>query len=70
MGRHKGGRVSLTAFEAAWLRMHLDTTPDEAVAALDSIGLPMPRRIKAEPYDAWDRIVQKVAEVAPSTHDV
>jgi hypothetical protein len=63
--RYKGGSVSLTAFEAAWLRMHLDTTPDEALDALPHIAMPIPRRIKSDPSAAWDRIVQKVADVAP-----
>lgn len=65
MPRAKGGRVSLTAFEAAWLRMVVDTTAEIAVDTLPDVGRPIPRRINGEPFEAWDRIVQKIADVAP-----
>ena len=64
--RYRGGSISLTAFEAAWLVLHLDTTPDEAIDTLEGVDLPQPRRVKADPHAAWDRIVAKVATVAPS----
>jgi hypothetical protein len=67
--RHKGGRVSLTAFEAAWLRMVIDTSAEIAVDAVDSLGREPPRRVKADPFEAWDKIVQKVADVSPLFDD-
>jgi predicted metalloenzyme YecM len=64
--RYKGGMLSLTAFEAAWLRLLIDTAPDEAVDTLSHVEIPIPRRVKRNPYQAWERIVEKVAAIAPA----
>lgn len=66
MKRLRGGTVSLTAFEAAWLRMVVDMAGDEAIDALPYVGEP-PRRVKSDPYEAWQKIVDKVSAVAPVT---
>ena len=60
----RGGRISLTAFEAEWLRMHLDTTGSEAVEALPYLDGTAPKRVTDDPSAAWDRIIDKVSVVA------
>lgn len=68
MSRLRGGSVSLTAFEAAWLRMVVDMADAEAIDALPHVGKP-PRRIANDPHEAWDRIVQKISNIAPVMED-
>jgi len=68
MTRKKGGRISLTAFEAAWLHMVADPNPADALAALPYLGLHAPRRVEQDPSEAWGRIVDKIASVAPEQH--
>lgn len=65
MGPCKGGRVSLTAFEAAWLRMVIDTSAEIAVDAVGELGREPPKQVKEDPHGAWDRIVQKIANITP-----
>lgn len=63
--RHKGGRISLTAFEADWLLTVLGTiNPIEMDGLLNTRTKP-PRRVLQDAGAAWERIVDKVSDIAP-----
>ena len=67
--RKKGGRISLTAFEAAWLHMVADTNTGGALAAIDYLGIEPPESVRNNPSEAWDQLVSKIALVAPDSDD-
>lgn len=62
--RKRGGRLSLTAFEAEWLWLILDTCGEIAMDTLPHVG-PMPSSVADDPDAAWERILEKLARVTP-----
>jgi hypothetical protein len=54
----------LTAFEAVWLWLILDTCGEIAIDTLPYVG-PPPRRIADDPSEAWERILDKFSAVTP-----
>lgn len=66
MPRQKGGRVSLTAFEADWLSTILGTINPIELDALDHTQTRAPRSVVSDPTAAWERLADKIHAVAPS----
>lgn len=65
MIRPKGGRLSLTAFEADWLWMILDTCGEIAMDTLEFVETPMPAGYDGNADAAWEAILDKLATVTP-----
>lgn len=63
--RPSGGRLSLTAFEADWLWMILDTCGEIAMDTPEHVATPMPARFGGDANDAWDHILDKLRKVQP-----
>jgi hypothetical protein len=62
--RPRGGKVSLTAFEAEWLAMVADPNPADAIAAMAYLETPPAADAAEDPSAAWQRIVDKLHAVA------
>lgn len=60
--RRHGGRLSLTAFEANWLWLILDTCGEIAMDTLPFVDR-IPASAAEDPDDAWERILDKLSKV-------
>lgn len=67
MTRPKGGRISLTAFEADWLATILGTINPIELDALAHTQTTPPASVTSDPSGAWQRLVEKIWAVAPSS---
>lgn len=63
--RLRGGRVNLTAFEADWLWLILDTCGEIAMDTFDFVETPMPTRFGDNRGEAWECILDKISKVTP-----
>lgn len=63
--RPTGGRLSLTAFEAEWLWLILDTCGEIAMDTLEFVETPMPPRFAGDADDAWEAVLDKLVKVTP-----
>jgi hypothetical protein len=63
--RPRGGRISLTAFEAEWVWLILDTCGEIAMDTLPFVEIPKPRLVRDDPDEAWEGILTKFARAAP-----
>lgn len=63
--RPRGGKLSLTAFEADWVWMILDTCGEIAMDTLEFVETPLPRRFNGDGSAAFDVILDKISKVTP-----
>lgn len=63
--RARGGKLSLTAFEADWIWMILDTCGEIAMDTLEFVETPLPRRFGGDASAAFDAILEKISKVTP-----
>lgn len=66
VGALRGGRISLTAFEAQWLYMVISTCTDIAADTLEDVDVELlPKKPIENAYEAWDVIVEKLLPITP-----
>lgn len=63
--RPRGGKISLTAFEADWLWMILDTCGEIAADTLEFVETPMPASFDGNADAAWEAILEKLSRATP-----